>query len=467
MLTLTGLALPAVTSLFASIIPVIFTSLGSLLVFAIPRAGQLPRYIKALLILYQDSTPESQTRKYVTGALLILGGILTFMAHSFIPFTGVPIIGAVTTPVALLIALVVILTTLDLITQLNEPYLANLKAIHVDDLQNMQDDLLTMKVQLGKNSAELSKKVQKILDDLSPKIAECGKDVSNEINKYFSKQLHELVLYVDPKIFAKISLNDAEIKIISESLEPWKKVGGSFLLGAGAGAGTGMLASTVAAANLAPAAWWTPFVPGALHTLFFGGKTVVSATTFSLCTVAAPIALGLTIGTGAFSAIMFGLGKIEEKKLSQFLSDIIIASLPMLKADGVVSEEEKLAVMQILSNPLINQSDKNRVQAAMDSNDSFDDIVTKNLLHEDKQDKVEIKRRLILAITWEIAKADGKIEEEEIALHDRMAKILQVPQEVIDEIRRLITPTLQIKPKNVLCFYPLDDQILNHSVTKS
>ena len=63
--------------------------------------------------------------------------------------------------------------------------------------------------------------------------------------------------------------------------------------------------------------------------------------------------------------------------------------------------------MQILNNPLINQADKNRVKAAMESNHSFDDIVTKNLLHEDKQDKVEIKRRLILAITWEIAKADA------------------------------------------------------------
>jgi uncharacterized tellurite resistance protein B-like protein len=449
MFTLAGLALPAVTSLFASIIPIIFVSLGGLLGFAIPRATQLPRYIKALVILYQDSMPESQTRKYVTGALLILGGLLTFMAHSFIPFTGVPIIGAVTTPIALLFSFTVILTTLDLITHLNEPYLANLKAIHVDDFQNMQDDLLTMKVQLGKNWPELIKKVQKILDDISPKVAECGKDVSNEINKYFSKQLYELVLYLDPKKSSKITINQAEIKIISESLEPWKKVGASFLLGAGAGAGTGMLASTVAAANLAPAAWWTGFVPGALQTVVFGGRTVVSATTFSMCTVAAPIALGLTIGTGAFSAAMFALGKIEEKKLSQFLSDIIIASVPMLKADGEVSEEEKLAVMQILNNPLINQADKNRVKAAMDSNDSFDDIIAKNLLHEDKQEKVEIKRRLILAITWEIAKADGNIHENEIALHDRMAKILQVPQEVIDEIRRLITPALNIKPKSV------------------
>lgn len=447
MFVFTGLALPAVTSLFASVIPIIFASLGGLLGFALPRAAQIPHYIKALILLYQDSAPESQTRKYVTSALLILGGILTFMAHSFVPFTGVPIIGAITTPIAILICLVVILTTLDLITQLNEPYLENIKAIYANDMQGMQDDLLTIKVQLGPKWAEITQKVQKIFNDVSPKIAEKGEDVSKEINKYFSKQLHELVLYLDPKNSAKITLNESEIKTISESLEPWKKVGGSFILGAGFGAGSGMVASTVAAANLAPAAWWTPFVPGALHTLVFGGKTVVSAATFSMCTVAAPIALGLTIGTGVFSATMFALGKIEEHKLSQFLADIIISSLPMLRADGEVSEEEKMAVMQLLNNPQITQQDKNRVQDALNSNDTFDDIITKNLLHEDKQDKSEIKRRLILAITWEIAKADGKIDDKEIALHDRMAKILQVPQECVDEIRRIITPSVVMQRK--------------------
>ncbi|MDB9374087.1 TerB family tellurite resistance protein [Nodularia sphaerocarpa] len=448
MFVFTALALPAVTSLFASLIPMIFLSLGGLLGFALPRAAKIPHYLKALIFLYQDAAPESQTRKYVTSALLILGGILTFMAHSFVPFTGVPIIGAVTTPIALLISLVVILTSLDLITQLNEPYLENLKATYANDMQSMQDDLLTIKVELGqKKWAEITQKIQKIFNDLAPKISEQGEDISKEINKYFSKQIYELVLYLDPKSSAKITINESEIQTIRESLEPWKKVGGSFVLGAGFGAGTGMLASTVASANLASAAWWTPFVPGALQTLMFGGRTVVSAATFSMCTVAAPIALGLTIGTGVFSATMFTLGKIEEKKLSQFLSDIIICSLPMLRADGEVSNEEKNAVMQLLNNPQITQEDKNRVQVALGSNATFDEIITKNLLHEDKQDKSEIKRRLILAITWEIAKADGKIDDQELALHDRMAKILQVPQECVDEIRRIITPSLVIQRK--------------------
>lgn len=238
----------------------------------------------------------------------------------------------------------------------------------------------------------------------------------------------------------KIVLNRSEIKTISESLEPWQKVGGSLILGTMTGAGTGMVASSVAAASLAPAVWWTPFVPGAIQAMFFGGKAVVGAATFSMCTVAAPIALGLTIGTGVFSATMFALGKMEEQNLSQFLADVIIASLPMVRVDGEFSDSEKQTILQLLANPGIQQKDKDRVKLAIDTRDTFDDIVNKNLLHDRKGEKVEIKRRLLLAITWEIAKADGKIDEREIKLHDRMAKILQVPQEIVDEIRRLIDP---------------------------
>ena len=114
-----------------------------------------------------------------------------------------------------------------------------------------------------------------------------------------------------------------------------------------------MAASCMAAASLTPATWWTPFVPGAIQGMLLGGKTVVRAATFSMCTVAVPIALGLTIGTGVFSATMFALGKIEENKLSQFLADIIIASLPMVRPDGEFSEDEKLAIQQLLANPKI------------------------------------------------------------------------------------------------------------------
>jgi hypothetical protein len=366
MFALTGLCLSAITSLFASIIPILLVSLGGLLRFAIPRAVELPRYVKVLVLLYQDSKPDSQTRKYTTGALLILGSLLTFMAHSFVPFTGVPIIGAVTTPIALLFASVVLLATLDLVAKLNEPYLSNLQTIYTaDEFRNMNDDLLTLKSMLGPSWIELTKKIQKVFDDLAPRITELGKEISVEINNYFGTQLSELFVYLDCENSSKIVLSESDLKVISEGLEPWRKVSGSLVLGTLTGAGTGMVASSVATATLAPVAWWAPFVPGAIQTMLVGGRTVVGAATFSMCTVAAPIALGLTIGTGVFSTTMFALSKIEEQKLSQFLADVIIASLPMAQADGEFSEAEKLSIQQLLANPRIQQKDKNRVNVAL------------------------------------------------------------------------------------------------------
>ncbi len=447
MFALAGLALPAATGLFAAFIPIVFASLGSLLGFAISRAAQLPHYIKLLVLLYQDAAPESETRKYTTGALLILGGILAFMAHSFVPFTGMPVIGAVTTPIALLFASVVILITLDLVTRINEPYIGNLKFAYSDDFQNMKDDLLTVKSIIGPSWEEMLTKAKKIFDDLTPRLAELGQDLSDEINKYFSNQLSELVIYLDVKNNSKVTLTELEIKVISESLEPWKKVGGSFVLGSLTGAGTGMLASTVAASSLAPATWWTPFVPGAVQSFLLGGTTIVGVTAFGAATVAGPIVLGLTIGTGVFSATMLALGKIEEQKLSQFLADVIIASLPMIQADGQVSQEEKDAVTHLLANSQINKQDKERVKSALDNDDNFEDIITKHLLYEQKEEKVMIKRRLLLAITWEIAKADGEINQAEIDLHDRMARILQIDEATVCEIRRLITPKALPKSK--------------------
>ena len=160
----------------------------------------------------------------------------------------------------------------------------------------------------------------------------------------------------------------------------------------------------------------------------------------------APIALGLTIGTTVFSATMFALGKIEEKNLSQFLADVIIAALPMIRADGDFSEEENLSIQQLLSNPKIADRDKTRVNNALHSHDRFEDSIAKNIVHEQNSEKALIKNRLILTITWEIAKADGKIDEREILLHNKMAKILQIPQETIDEVRYLVTPKLILNP---------------------
>lgn len=446
MFALAGLALSATTSLFGIAVPFLLTSLGALLGFAVPRAIKIPKYIKTLFLLYDNSDPSSQTRKYLTGASLILSSQLAFMAHSFVPFTGVPIIGAVTTPIALLFALVVILLALDIVTSINEPYLKNLEYAYKDEFQEMRDDLSIVRNIVGPAWNKLREKAKTLFDDLAPKFAELGEEIAEEINKYFSSHLSDLVVYLDRKNSAKIVIREADIKVITQSLEPWEKVGGSLALGALTGAGTGIGAASAAAATFAPATWWTPFAPRIVQAVLLGGRTVVGTTAFAAYTVVAPIALGLTIGTTVFSATMFALGKIEEKNLSQFLADVIIAALPMIRADGDFSEEENLSIQQLLSNPKIADRDKTRVNNALHSHDSFEDSIAKNIVHEQNSEKALIKNRLILTITWEIAKADGKIDEREILLHNKMAKILQIPQETIDEVRYLVTPKLILNP---------------------
>jgi uncharacterized tellurite resistance protein B-like protein len=440
-----GLALSATTAIFSALVPFLIASLGALLGFAIPRAIKIPKYIKTLFLLYENSDPSSQTRKYVTGAALILSSQLAFMAHSFVPFTGVPIIGAVTTPIALLFSLVIILVALDIVTGINEPYLKNLEFVYHNEFQEMKDDLSTIRNIMGPSWNKLREKVKKIFDDLAPQLAGLCKEISIEINKYFSSHLSDLVVYLDRKNSSKIILRESEIKIIAGSLEPWKKVGGSLALGALAGAGSGAGVASAATAAFAPVTWWTPFAPKIVQAVLLGGRTVVGTTAFAAYTVVAPIALGLTIGTTVFSATMFAMGKIEEKNLSQFLADVIIASLPMIKVDGEFSEEEKQAIQQLLSNPKISEYDKARVNASLLSQDTFEDIIAKNIVYEKKAEKALIKNRLILTITWEIAKADGKIDDREVLLHNRMAKILQVPQETIDEVRCLVTPKFKTK----------------------
>ncbi|BAU15003.1 hypothetical protein LEP3755_55590 [Leptolyngbya sp. NIES-3755] len=371
---------------------------------------------------------------------IVLGSILTFMAHSFIPFTGFPGIGIVTTPIALLVALVVALATLDLVSNLNEDYVWNFKTIHGNgDFQAMQDDVLTLKVQMGDSWGDLTKKIQTVsekampqIEALSEELAKQGKNLSQELNRCFSYQLVELAVYFNGDTASKITLSESEIAAVRESLEPWQKVGTSLFTGSIAGIGGGVIASNAATAAFMPAAWWTPFatqLPGAVRAAI-GMKTVVSASTYGVLTVGAPIALGLAIGAGTFGVTMYAFNQMEARNLSSFLADVILASLPMVKADGVFDEEEKTAIDQLLANPQIQDHDRQRVQAVMGNISTFEDVIHQNLLNEKKTDKAEIKRKLLLSLAWEIAKADGKIAESERSLHDRMAKILQVDSQV-------------------------------------
>ncbi|XWK86569.1 MAG: hypothetical protein U7127_20480 [Phormidium sp.] len=79
--------LPALSAIFALLLPV----LGAVLTFTVTRIPKIPSYIMLLKILYSDIDSSAKERKILTAGLLVIGSILTFMAYSLIPFTGLPL----------------------------------------------------------------------------------------------------------------------------------------------------------------------------------------------------------------------------------------------------------------------------------------------------------------------------------------------------------------------------------------
>jgi uncharacterized tellurite resistance protein B-like protein len=121
----------------------------------------------------------------------------------------------------------------------------------------------------------------------------------------------------------------------------------------------------------------------------------------------------------------------------------------MVYAGGKYSEEKTLQVKQIAANPEISDDDRDRILKALSKPFDIDYIFEKHLMHEKKPEKARIKERLLLSIAWEIAKADQHIDQTEIELHDRMAKIFEIENNYCKEVRALLTPnlsTLQPEP---------------------
>ena len=435
--------LPFLGSAFSIIAPLMSFSLGFLLNFVVTRIPKIPKYIEILIAIYQDSSPESQSRKALTALLLGMGGIATFMAHSFIPFTAAPIIGAITGPIAILFATCVLFLTLDLVLSFNTDLQYELVNRYGSDGQEMLDALATIKHNMGPKWDEARQKVQTLVDDVSPKITELekelsakGQDFSVIINSYFNGQVRDLVLYIDGTQTSQLTLTESEIKIVTDSLEPWQKVNASLVVGATAGLGVGMGASSIASSIFVPATAFTQI------TSFLGLQSgiLVGATTYTMLTAIAPIALGVGVGAGIFGGAMYAINEREKNSLSDFLGDVVIAALPMAHIDGNFDQTEKDAIQQILMNAAIRQKDQKRIMDALEAHDRFEDIIAKRLLHEEKPEKASIKNKLLLSMAWEIAKADGNIDDAEAELHDRMGLILQIPQETTTEIRRLLTP---------------------------
>jgi uncharacterized tellurite resistance protein B-like protein len=180
----------------------------------------------------------------------------------------------------------------------------------------------------------------------------------------------------------------------------------------------------------------------------FGISTglVVSASTYSLLTFAAPIGLGVLATVGIYSGLTGMKNREGAEKMSKFLSDIMIAALPMDWIDGKLSHKERDTIDRFVTTSGIRKEEQDLVWKAIKKRQTFDEVmetgnVFENIYRQNtcKQSNTErLKHRLILCTAWEIAIADEKIYASALYLHNRMADKLSISRDEVKEIRRAI-----------------------------
>ncbi|WP_413166374.1 TerB family tellurite resistance protein [Capilliphycus salinus ALCB114379] len=437
---LTQYIVPGLGIIFATIVPV----MGHVLGFAVTRIPKIPSYITLIRILWKDTNPDSQARRYLNTALLILGGILSFMSYSLIPFTAIPIISTATVPIASVLSIIVALVSLDLVFNLNEGYYR--KQLQSQEnyrgVEDLFDDIEGLRKALGGSW----KKVEKAIRDLSQKIdkeASQNQYLFDDFEAQVGHQIDGLLVFVNQKSIHKEIDSNQLRQVATNSLDSWLQDLGNVSVGLLAGGAAGLGTATAASSVFVQASMWT-----SIHSLFglSTGGIVVSASTYGLLTLAAPVGVGAIVTMGIWDGVSRLKRQQESEKFSVFLADIILCSIPMAWSDGYLHLEEKKVIQHLLVSQGIQEKDRQRVLEALEKEVSFDEIFKTNALFDEeyrqkncKQSEAEqLKHRLLLCTAWRIAIADDIILPEEIELHNHMADVLGFSQRDLEEIRRVV-----------------------------
>lgn len=431
--------LPIISTIFTLLVPV----LAAVMNFTLTRIPKIPSYIRLMKILYSDIDSSAKERQIITGGLLVIGSILTFMAYSLIPFTGVPLIGAVTSPIAGAIALVVALVSLDTIFAMNEGYyLKQLQKKGFAGINEIEADIKSLKDIFGKSWQKLTNTITEATQKVYEQGNKTGINFSDKsFHNYLDHELEGLNIYVSKASATEYQSLSSDL-LKQNQKEDWTKDAFSFGTGATIGTLAGIGTSTVASSVFVQASFWTG-IQG-----FFGVSTgvAVSASAYTLLTVAAPVGLGVLATVGIYSGLTNWSNKEQAAKMSKFLSEIIIAALPMAWIDGELAEQEKDTVDRLITTSGIRKEEQSLVWKAIEQGKTFDEILQTSMLfdneHREKtcnqSDKERLKHRLMLCAAWEIAIADDKIEWSELHLHNRMADKLGISRNEVKEIRRAI-----------------------------
>ncbi len=425
-----GLICELLPGLGVFLVESIMPAAAPLLKFLLKRSIRIPAYLQLIWTIYSDSEPDSEARKYLTGVLLVLSSILTFVTYSYVPMTAVPVIGAFTTPVAALIAMTVSLAALDVVFTLNQGYLA---LRYPDAYAEVKADVGELSKAIGASHWDvIVEQTQSLLDSIKSKV-----DPEQNYSNTLLASINALTVYLrHPEQDESLSPDEINHRLVAEALPPMAKIGGSVAEGLVAGAATGASVSGVAGSLFAPATMFTS-VKAALGLGAVSGSTVVSASTYAALTVAAPIGLAFVAGAGACFGASALRTKGEKDKLSRFLADVLIAALPIAWVDGELCDDERDVLDRLLLNAAIAEADQRRVRQAMDDSMTFDQVLHGGLFKAQNPKKQQMKSRLILCTAYELAKADGAISLEELSLHDRMAKVMSFSPPEVAEVRRL------------------------------
>lgn len=415
---------PALWQFFTSVIVPVASQL---LKFTLPRLVRIPLYLRLLLTIYQDTEINAEARKYLTTVLLVLGSILTFVTYSYIPFTGLPIISSFTTPVAGMIALVVSLVALDFILATNHDYL---KGKYPDEFIGVDKDIDQLKSIFGKNWEKIVQQTQALLNQCKESV-----DPDSKFDSTLQALINALIAYLtDPQSDRSLSPDEINHRIVTEGLPPVVKVGGSIAEGVTGAVITGVAVQGAASTMFVQAGFWTS-VKAAVG---LAGGIVVGPAAFTALTVTAPIGLAAIAGTGIFYGVKTLRDEGEKRKLSAFLADVLIAALPMAWVDGNFSTAEQEVFEKLILHSAINVQDQKRIREFMNQQSTLEEVLHRGILKEENPQKAKMKYRLLLCTAWEIAKADGSISVDEINLHNRIAKFVNISEDEVHEIRRLV-----------------------------
>jgi len=197
-------AVPMIMSFAGQIFTIVISCAAALIPIAVARAKNIPNHIDVLMRVFKDPDVTSHNKKIIALILIMMTGIIPFITFSFIPFTGVPILGLVSAPIAILLSFILICLTFESVIDpiLNSGTIKN--TILKSDILKMKEDYLAVKNSVGPAWNKLINKFNKfieanipLIDDLQTKSKASIIELCEKIESTLFPSINELTIYIN------------------------------------------------------------------------------------------------------------------------------------------------------------------------------------------------------------------------------------------------------------------------------